>query len=119
VGRWAADGKAVASPTSMKMRAPVLMPVPGMGLSAIWCAGASSGPSAASLSKASAASDEPPPSSRRLPGGDVVDVPSALSARARLLATGGDRRTGPADQRSVSALGAGDTAPGHALGKGR
>lgn len=30
---------------------------------------------------------------------DVVDVPSTLSARARLLATGGDRKNDPADAR--------------------
>lgn len=33
---------------------------------------------------------------------DVVDVPSALSARARLLATGGDRKTDPADALHVA-----------------
>ena len=35
-------------------------------------------------------------------GEDVVDVPSTLSARARLLATGGDRRTDPADALHVT-----------------
>ncbi|MFE6555166.1 IS110 family transposase [Streptomyces sp. NPDC057746] len=33
---------------------------------------------------------------------DVVDVPSTLSARARLLATGGDRKTDPADALHVA-----------------
>ncbi|GAA3245369.1 IS110 family transposase [Streptomyces labedae] len=35
-------------------------------------------------------------------GEDVVDVPSTLSARARLLATGGDRKTDPADALHVA-----------------
>lgn len=35
-------------------------------------------------------------------GEDVVDVPSTLSARARLLATGGDRKTDPADTLHVA-----------------
>ncbi len=35
-------------------------------------------------------------------GHDVVDVPSTLSARARLLGTGGDRKTDPADALHVA-----------------
>ncbi|GDY51838.1 hypothetical protein SVIO_024610 [Streptomyces violaceusniger] len=35
-------------------------------------------------------------------GEDVVDVPSTLSARARLLAAGGDRKTDPADALHVA-----------------
>lgn len=35
-------------------------------------------------------------------GENVVDVPSTLSARARLLATGGDRKTDAADARHVA-----------------
>ncbi|MFD3680232.1 IS110 family transposase [Streptomyces sp. NPDC058613] len=35
-------------------------------------------------------------------GEDVVDVPSTLSARARLLATGGDRKTDPADALHIA-----------------
>ncbi|MFJ5811184.1 transposase [Streptomyces sp. NPDC093093] len=35
-------------------------------------------------------------------GEDVVDVPSTLSARARLLSTGGDRKTDPADALHVA-----------------
>lgn len=35
-------------------------------------------------------------------GQDVVDVPSTLSARARLLATGGDRETDAADALNVA-----------------
>ncbi|MCW7945694.1 transposase [Streptomyces hygroscopicus] len=35
-------------------------------------------------------------------GEDVVDVPSTLSARARLLATGGDRKIDPADALRVA-----------------
>ncbi len=35
-------------------------------------------------------------------GEDVVDVPSTLSARARFLATGGDRKTDPADALHVA-----------------
>jgi transposase len=35
-------------------------------------------------------------------GEDVVDVPSTLSARARLLATGGDRKTDAADTLQVA-----------------
>ncbi|MHA5054007.1 IS110 family transposase [Streptomyces sp. SD15] len=35
-------------------------------------------------------------------GEEVVDVPSTLSARARLLATGGDRKTDPADALHVA-----------------
>lgn len=35
-------------------------------------------------------------------GEDVVDVPSTLSARGRLLATGGDRKTDPADALHVA-----------------
>lgn len=35
-------------------------------------------------------------------GENVVDVPSSLSARARLLATGGDRKTDANDARHVA-----------------
>lgn len=35
-------------------------------------------------------------------GEDVVDVPSTLSARARLLATGGDRKSDPADALHIA-----------------
>ncbi len=35
-------------------------------------------------------------------GEDVVDVPSTLSVRARLLSTGGDRKTDPADALHVA-----------------
>ncbi|WP_256339956.1 IS110 family transposase [Streptomyces sp. 2231.1] len=35
-------------------------------------------------------------------GGNIVDVPSTLSARARLLATGGDHKTDAKDARHVA-----------------